>query len=85
MSPDEATHENARDVAAIVNAMLTAKDHDARRTAVGLLAIIQMLVNDDAVGRVALATLLSEAAVELLRGIAVDQLNDTVAVPHRWN
>src|SRR5262249_39028131 len=47
--------------------------------------IIQVLVNDDVVGRVALAALLSEAAAELLSGIPLEQLNDTITVPRRWN
>lgn len=82
---DDATLENARDVTAIVNAVLAAKEHDARRTAVGLLAIINVLLTDDAVGRVALATLLCEASAELLSGIPLEQLNDTVVVPRWWN
>ena len=86
MSRDaDATHENARDVTAIVNAMLAAKAHDPRRTAVGLLAIINVLIADDIVGRVALATLLCEASAELLSGIPLEQLNDTVNVPRWWN
>ena len=75
--------ENARDVSAIVNAMLVAKSHDPRRTAVGFLAIMQVLIADDVIGRVALATLLCEAASEMLAGIPLDQLNETVNVP-KW-
>ena len=48
-------------------------------------AIIQDLVNDDTIGRVALATLLYEAASEILSGIPLEQLNDTVNVPRWWN
>ena len=65
--------------------MLAAKAHDPRRTAVGLLAIINVLIADDIVGRVALATLLCEASAELLSGIPLEQLNDTVNVPRWWN
>jgi hypothetical protein len=74
---NDATLENARDVSAIVNAMLVAKSHDPRRTAVGLLAVAQVLVGDDAIGRVALAALLCEASAELLAGVSLEQLNDT--------
>jgi hypothetical protein len=77
--------ENARDVTAIVNAVLAAKEHDARRTAVGLLTIINVLLADDVIGRVALATLLCEASAELLSGIPLEQLNNTVNVPRWWN
>jgi trimethylamine:corrinoid methyltransferase-like protein len=88
MSRDNnATLENARDVAAIVNAMLAAKAHDPRRFAVGLLAVAQVLVGDDAIGRVTLATLMCEAAAELLSGVALEQLLDleTVDVRRWWN
>jgi hypothetical protein len=87
MSHDEdaATLENARDVSAIVNAMLAAKAHDPRRTAVGLLAIINVLVANDLAGRVALAAVMAEAAAELLSSIPLEQLNDTVNVSRWWN
>lgn len=83
MSPEERVAlENAQDIVAIANAMLAIKLHDRRRTAVGLLTIIQVLVGDDVVGRVALATLLCEASADLLSGIPFEQFNDTVNV--RW-
>jgi hypothetical protein len=87
MRPNEATLENARNVTEIVNAMLIAKGHDPRRTAVGLLAIIQVLMGDDTIGRVALATLMCEAAAELLSGASLEQLLDldTVDVRRWWN
>ena len=81
---DAATLQNARDVATIVGAMLTVKGHYPRRTAVGLLAIIQVLMRDDTIGRVPLATLLCEASAELLSGIPLEQLNDAVIVPRWW-
>jgi hypothetical protein len=87
MTHDDVAPENARDVSAIVNAMLVAKGHDARRTAAGLLAIIQVLMSDDTIGRVALATRMCEAAAELLSGVALEQLLDldTVDVRRWWN
>ena len=65
--------------------MLAAKEHDARRTAVGLPAIIQVLVAENVTARVALAALLCEAASEMLSGIPLEQLNDAVNVPRWWN
>ena len=48
----------------------------------GRLAIIQVLIADDVIGRVALATLLCEASAELLSGIPLEQLSSMVmAVP----
>jgi hypothetical protein len=83
MSPSEREAlENAHDIVAIANAMLAIKAGDRRRTAVGLLSLIQVLVGDDVIGRVALATLLCEASAELLSSIPLEQLNDTVNV--RW-
>lgn len=84
MTHDDATLENARDVSAIVNAMLAAKAHDPRRTAVGLLAIINVLVADDVRGRIALAAVMAEAAAELLSDIPLDQLPDTADVRRWW-
>jgi hypothetical protein len=60
-----ATLENAHDVVAIANAVMAAKQHDTRRAAAGLLIIASLLVDDDVVGRLVLATLMREAADEL--------------------
>jgi hypothetical protein len=50
------------------------KSHDRRRTAVGLLTVMQTLLVDDTTGRIALAILMSEAIGELLSGIPDEQL-----------
>lgn len=62
MSPER---EDAIRTALIANLMLTLKDGDARRTAAGLLAMAQVLVDNDLLGRTALAAILREAANEL--------------------
>jgi hypothetical protein len=62
--------------------MLAIKSHDRRRTAVGLLSLITVLIGDNMASRVAMATLLCEASAELLSGIPLEQFNDTVNV--RW-
>jgi hypothetical protein len=64
MQPEEiAAHENAVDVIAIANAMLAARD--PRRTAAGLITIAEFLVEDDLIGRLALAEIMREAADKL--------------------
>ncbi len=86
MSPEErATLENARDVVAVANALLAIKAGDRRRVAASMLALMQVLVADDVAGRVALAAVMAEAAAELLSGIPLEQLDDTVNVPRWWN
>jgi hypothetical protein len=68
MPPDNAFEDACRTVA-IANAMLIAKHHDPRRTVIGLLAIIQVLLKDDVVGRIACAALMAESIAELLAGV----------------
>jgi hypothetical protein len=48
---------------------------------------LQVLISDDTIGLVALATLMCEASAELLSGIALEQLLDldTVDVRRWWN
>ena len=83
MTPeDRAALENAEDIVAIANAMFSIKGGDRRRTAVGLLAVMNVLTTGDAVGRVALAALLCEASAELLRDVPLEQLHEAVDV--RW-
>jgi hypothetical protein len=85
MSPDDAVTEDARRVAAIVNAMLVAKGHDPCRTAAGLLVIQELLIADeDIVRRVALAALLCEAAAKILSGAELEQLKD-IGDRVRWS
>ncbi len=72
---DAAALENAQDVAGIVNAVLTTKCHDARRSAAGLITCAQVLIdNDDLIGRMMLATIMAEAIGELLSGLTSEQL-----------
>ena len=86
MSPEErAAVENARDIVAIANAMFAIKAGDRRRTAVGLATLMPVLLADDVLGRVAMAVLLCEVIAELLRGIPLEQLTETVDVPRWWN
>jgi hypothetical protein len=59
---EQAALESADDVCAIANALLAAKDHDALRTACGLLVIQQLLVDGDLFARAALAALMREMA-----------------------
>jgi hypothetical protein len=66
MSPER---EDATRTALIGNLMLTLKHGDARRTAAGLLALAQVLVEDDPDGRIALAEIGREMASELESGI----------------
>ena len=66
MSPER---EDAIRTALIANAMLTLKNGDARRTAAGLVAMVQVLVEGDVLGCVALAQIMREAANELENGI----------------
>ncbi len=58
----DAIAENARDVVAIANAMLVARQHDARRASFGLLVVAELLVQDDIAGRIMLAALAREMA-----------------------
>ena len=75
MPPDEAAAlENARTVASIVNTMLAAKD--PRRTAASLLTIAALLVRNDVVGQLTLATLAAEMVAELLSGFAPEARAD---------
>jgi hypothetical protein len=62
MSPER---EDAIRTALIANLMLTLKRGDQRRTASGLLAMAMVLVDNDLLGRMALAQILREAASEL--------------------
>ena len=62
MSPEL---EDATRTALIANLMLTLKGGDARRTACGLVAMVQALVDNDLLGRMALAQIMREAAHEL--------------------
>lgn len=72
---DEAdTLINAVDVANICNALLVARGHDARRVAAGLLVIAGLLVENDVLGKIALAALMAEAISDLLQDIAPDTL-----------
>jgi hypothetical protein len=83
MSPeDRASLEDAREIVAIANAMLRVKSYDKRRAAVGLLTIMQSMLADDALGRIALAVLMAECIGELLRDIPTEQL--PVKVDVRW-
>jgi hypothetical protein len=83
MSPeDRDVFESARDIVAIANAMLRVKSYDRRRTAVGVLTIMQTVLVDDALGRIALAVLMAEAIGELLSDIPTEQL--PVKVDVRW-
>jgi hypothetical protein len=68
MQHDE-TLEDARRMVAIVNATLVAKHHNPRRTAAGLLAVIELLLHNDTVGRISLAALMAEVIVQLLAGV----------------
>jgi hypothetical protein len=77
---ERSTLESAQDIVAIANAMLRIKSHDARRTAVGLLTIMEALLAGDSIGRIALATLMAEAITELLRGIPSEELPENI----RW-
>jgi hypothetical protein len=68
--PDESdTLKDAQRVADIANAVAIAKEHDPRRTAVGLLACMTVLIANDQIGRIALAQLMCEAAAELLSSV----------------
>ena len=62
MSPEL---EDATRAALIANLVLALKGGDARRAACGLLAMAQVLVDNDLLGRMALAQILREAASEL--------------------
>lgn len=57
--------QNERDVAAIADAVLAARQHDARRASFGLLVVAELLVQDDIAGRIMLAALAREMADEL--------------------
>jgi hypothetical protein len=57
--------EEALRTTLIANLMLALKGGDARRTACGLAAMVQVLVDNDLLGRMALAQILREAASEL--------------------
>jgi hypothetical protein len=70
---DEALEDASRTVA-IANAMLAAKHHDPRRTSVGLLAVAEVLLKDDMIGRITLATLMAESIAELLAGVEPELL-----------
>jgi hypothetical protein len=83
MSPEErAALESAKDIVAIANALLVAKSFDRRRAAVSMLTLMEVMLADDVAGRVALAQLMCECAADLLNGVPIEQLNDTVNV--RW-
>jgi len=71
MQPDA---ETAHHVSVIVNEMLSAKSGNPRHTAAGLLAVAQLLMHHDPLGRIALAIVLSEVIGELLRDIDTEQL-----------
>jgi hypothetical protein len=77
---DRAALDEAHDILAIANAMARIKSHDKRRTCVGLLAVMQAVLADDMLGRIALATLMAEAISELLRDVPAEQL----PVDVRW-
>jgi len=51
-----------RHLRVIAQAMLEAKMFDPRRTASGLLSVIEVLIDDDPIGREIFATLLRELA-----------------------
>jgi hypothetical protein len=62
MPGEQTALENAEHVCAITNALLAAKDHDALRTACGLLVIAEFLVDGDLFARITLAALMREIA-----------------------
>jgi hypothetical protein len=65
--------------------VLVAREHDRRRTAIGLLAVARLLVDDDVNGRIALAQLMCSAAAELLSGVPLEQFDpDAVIDMRRW-
>jgi hypothetical protein len=77
MPPNEAEAlADAERTLRIVNAMADAKSHDPRRTSVGLLAIIHVLIGDDQIGKIALARLMCEAASELLADVGHEYVVD---------
>ena len=78
MQPDEAEAlADACHTVAIANLMLIAKHHNPRKTAIGLLAIAQVLLQDDLVGRITFAALLGETIAEVLAGIEPNLRTDT--------
>ena len=81
MSPEERTAvETAQDVVAVANALLLIKAGDRKRVAISMLVLMQVLVGDSTAARVAFASLLCEAAAEMLRGTPDELLPDTVDV-----
>ena len=62
MSPEL---EDATRTALIGNIVLTLKCGDPRRTAAGLIALAQVLIEGDMLGRLAIAEIMREAAHEL--------------------
>jgi hypothetical protein len=66
MSPER---EDALRTVLITNLVLAIKRGNPLRTAAGLLALTSVLVDDDAVARIALAPIMREAAAELESGI----------------
>jgi len=72
--------ETAHHVSVIVNEMLSAKSGNKRHTAAGLLAVAQVLMHHDPLGRIAFAVVLSEAIAELLSDIDPEQLGALIRV-----